>query len=208
MKIKYKPGIITIKDIQIIVEKHFGLKEDVLNFYTRYREILLPRQIAHYCCHEIKDELKWSLANIGYVIGGKDHATVLNSAKKVQNYIDTKDVFLKIPVKVHVNTIKSKIDGIYRTKEQKKTMGAGTQRIWEPSRPAYENKVLSFTRMAQNPQCLHNVAPSLRRTFEEKRNKTIQNGGPYRTNKPGKSIRHAEWEIWRTIRRNKFTSIV
>jgi hypothetical protein len=208
MNIKYKPDIITIKDIQTIVEKHFCLKENALNYYTRLREILLPRQIAHYCCYEIKDMTKWSLVNIGDIIGGKDHATVLNSKNKIQNYIDTKDVFHRILVKIHVNTIKSKIDGIYRAKEQKETMGIGTQRIWEPSRPADENKVLSFTGMAQNPECIHNVAPSLRRAFEEKRNITIKNGGPYRANKPRKSIRHAKRQIWRTIRRNKFTSIM
>ena len=59
---------------------------------TGKREIVEPRQIAHYFS---KIHTKGSLVSIGNIIGKKDHATVLNSIKAINNFIDTDKKFTK-----------------------------------------------------------------------------------------------------------------
>ena len=53
---------------------------------NRNREIVLYRQVLHY---EMRKHTKKSLADIGIMIGEKDHATVLHSNKVIQDLIDT-----------------------------------------------------------------------------------------------------------------------
>jgi chromosomal replication initiator protein len=55
---------------------------------TQAKEYVVPRQVAHYMAAKLTRE---SLGNIGHEIGKKDHATVINSRRQVENYILTND---------------------------------------------------------------------------------------------------------------------
>jgi len=57
---------------------------------SRRREIVEPRQVVHKIAHK---HLNISLAKIGWMVGRKDHATVLNSSKKIDNLRETDKLF-------------------------------------------------------------------------------------------------------------------
>ena len=100
---------ITITEIRNIVEDFFNLSSGDSLLKARKREILSARQIIHYFCIKEADDRRlllkltryhshksvdiWSSGLIGKKIGGKDHATVLHSAKAVSNLIDTEHLF-------------------------------------------------------------------------------------------------------------------
>ncbi|MFC2096268.1 chromosomal replication initiator protein DnaA [Bacteroidota bacterium] len=77
---------ISVDYIQKVVCDYFSLSPDLLQSKTRKREIVQARQIAMYFS---KSMTKSSLASIGALIGGKDHATVLHACKTVNNLMDT-----------------------------------------------------------------------------------------------------------------------
>ncbi len=77
---------ISVDYIQKVVCDYFNLAPDLLQSKTRKREIVQARQIAMYFS---KSLTKSSLASIGALIGGKDHATVLHACKTVNNLMDT-----------------------------------------------------------------------------------------------------------------------
>lgn len=88
-----------IEEIRNIVARYFSIPIYNLDLNTRKREIVSKRQVAHYLA---KIHTAESLSNIGKAIGNKDHATVLNSSKTVNNLIDTNskmiDSNLRFPV--------------------------------------------------------------------------------------------------------------
>jgi len=77
---------LSVDYIQKVVCDFFNLSPDLLQSRTRKREIVQARQIAMYFS---KILTKSSLASIGAMIGGKDHATVLHACKTVNNLMDT-----------------------------------------------------------------------------------------------------------------------
>ncbi|MCK5028868.1 MAG: chromosomal replication initiator protein DnaA [Bacteroidales bacterium] len=77
---------ISVDYIQKVVCDYFSLSSELLQSKTRKREIVQARQIAMYFS---KAMTKSSLASIGALIGGKDHATVLHACKTVNNLMDT-----------------------------------------------------------------------------------------------------------------------
>lgn len=92
---------ISIDYIQKIVCDYFTMPVDSLKSRTRKREIVQARQIAMYFA---KSMTKSSLATIGTLIGGKDHATVLHACKTVNNLIDTDKRF-----RVYIDEIEKKL---------------------------------------------------------------------------------------------------
>lgn len=64
----------------------YSLERDALNLPTRKREIIEPRQIAHFMSLASTGK---SLNYIGMRIGGKDHTTVIHSAKTVSCLYET-----------------------------------------------------------------------------------------------------------------------
>ncbi len=68
------------------IHNYTGVSKKDIIINTRRREIVESRQLAHAIA---KKHLTYSLAYIGREIGGKDHATVLNSTKAVNNLIKT-----------------------------------------------------------------------------------------------------------------------
>ena len=99
--------MLTIEYIREVVCGHFGIHQKALDMKTRRREIVLPRQVAHYFARKYTNPFlhRWangykeinvhgvSLQDIGRKIGNKDHATVLHSIKTVNNLKDSDKEF-------------------------------------------------------------------------------------------------------------------
>jgi chromosomal replication initiator protein len=73
------------------VAHHFGLKPDQLKGRSRKRDIARPRQIAMYL---IREETDASLPQIGDLLGGRDHSTILYGCERVAELLD-EDVDLR-----------------------------------------------------------------------------------------------------------------
>jgi chromosomal replication initiator protein len=73
------------------VAHHFGLECDQLKGRSRKREVARPRQIAMYL---IREETDASLPQIGDLLGGRDHSTILYGCERVAELLD-EDVDLR-----------------------------------------------------------------------------------------------------------------
>lgn len=68
------------------VAKYFGVDVESINSNSRKKEIVIPRQIAMYLCREKTDT---ALAEIGKIMGDRDHTTVIHGHDKVLADIST-----------------------------------------------------------------------------------------------------------------------
>ncbi|MBE0429279.1 MAG: chromosomal replication initiator protein DnaA [Thermoleophilia bacterium] len=75
---------ITLDMIQSEVCRTFSISMADLKGNRRSRNIVYPRHMAMYLCHELTDS---SLPRIGERFGGRDHTTVLHAINKVSNLI-------------------------------------------------------------------------------------------------------------------------
>jgi chromosomal replication initiator protein len=73
-------------DVLDEVSKTFGVSNDRLLGRERTREVALPRQIAMYL---MREEGGVSLPQIGEIVGGRDHTTVIYACDKVNNLMET-----------------------------------------------------------------------------------------------------------------------
>ncbi len=85
--IKDKKREITIDAIIKEVGLHFNIKATDIKSDRRIKSIMLPRQIAIYLARKLTDN---SLVGIGEKFGGKDHATVIHSVKKIEEEMKVK----------------------------------------------------------------------------------------------------------------------
>jgi chromosomal replication initiator protein len=83
---------ISIDYIQKVVSNYFQMDVETLRSKTRKRHIVQARQLAMYFSKKLT---KSSLANIGSMIGKRDHATVLHACKTVDNLVATDKQFRK-----------------------------------------------------------------------------------------------------------------
>lgn len=83
---------VSIDYIQKVVSDYFQMDIDTLQSKTRRRHIVQARQLAMFFA---KKYTKTSLANIGSMIGDRDHATVLHACKTVENLTTTDKQFRK-----------------------------------------------------------------------------------------------------------------
>lgn len=81
---------LTVDAISDIVCKHFNIKTELLQTASRKREIVQARQVAMYLS---KLHTEMSLAQIGSVIGKRNHATVLHACKTVKDQIEVDKSF-------------------------------------------------------------------------------------------------------------------
>jgi chromosomal replication initiator protein len=70
------------------VAQVFGIPRERLLGRERSREVALPRQVAMYL---LREEANVSLPQIGEVLGGRDHTTVLYACEKVADMIERDD---------------------------------------------------------------------------------------------------------------------
>ncbi|HAX70501.1 MAG TPA: chromosomal replication initiator protein DnaA, partial [Anaerolineae bacterium] len=67
-----------------LVARKFGLTTEKLLSRDRTKEVALPRQIAMYL---LREEAKISFPQIGEVLGGRDHSTVMSAYEKIKEQI-------------------------------------------------------------------------------------------------------------------------
>jgi chromosomal replication initiator protein len=70
------------------VAEAFGISEDSMLGRDRSRQIALPRQIAMYL---MREEANISLPQIGEVLGGRDHTTIMYGCDKVAEMLEQDD---------------------------------------------------------------------------------------------------------------------
>ena len=80
----------SLEPLQVLkaVAEVFGLSPDELLGRSRSRDVALPRQVAMYL---MREEVNASLPQIGEVLGGRDHTTVMYACDKVADLIERDD---------------------------------------------------------------------------------------------------------------------
>lgn len=84
-------AVITIEEIQRMTAEHFKVRLPDLKSKTRTKPLVTARQLAMYL---VKKYLDKSLVDIGRAFGGKDHTTVINALRKIEDQL-TKDSEIK-----------------------------------------------------------------------------------------------------------------
>lgn len=82
---------LTIEDVQKLVADHFNIRVTDLKSSVRSKPIVVARQVAMYF---IKASLDKSLMDIGRAFGGRDHTTVINALRRIEELLE-KDSDLK-----------------------------------------------------------------------------------------------------------------
>lgn len=72
----------TIREIQVAVCKHYGVKLSELLSKRRTADIVGPRQVAMFLCKRLTPH---SLPQVGRRFGGRDHTTVLHAVNKMKH---------------------------------------------------------------------------------------------------------------------------
>ncbi len=73
-----------------MVAAFYAVKVEDLTGRDRSKEIITPRQMAMYL---VREETDASLPEIGQMLGGRDHTTVMHGCEKISNLIETDDNF-------------------------------------------------------------------------------------------------------------------
>ena len=97
-----KPREITPQLIIDVVCEHFHITKEQMISKSRSNDIAKPRQIAMYLC---KNMTGVSLENIGELLGGRDHSTVIHGINKVEAELQTNEATVNL-----LNIIKKKIN--------------------------------------------------------------------------------------------------
>jgi chromosomal replication initiator protein len=66
------------------VAEHMEVSVDDIRSKKRSQDIAIARQLVMYLCRELTDK---SLQSIGEIVGGKDHATVHNGVKRIEEKV-------------------------------------------------------------------------------------------------------------------------
>lgn len=80
------------------VTRHFKVSLTELRGRGRSKEIVLPRQVAMYV---MREETGSSLVEIGSILGGRDHSTVMHGIDKIEKEIETNTT-----VRQHVTAVR------------------------------------------------------------------------------------------------------
>ncbi len=84
-----------------VVAKHFNLKVSDLKSKERSRRVAVPRQI---CMYLIRKYSKKSLPEIGLLLGGRDHTTVLHGVKAITALVESSE-----EIKHHIDVIQNNL---------------------------------------------------------------------------------------------------
>ena len=77
--------------IQTVAE-HYGITQADIAGNKRNTEVVVPRQIAMYLCRKMTDA---SLKNIGALLGKRDHTTIINGQKKIEEELKSNNSSIK-----------------------------------------------------------------------------------------------------------------
>jgi chromosomal replication initiation ATPase DnaA len=75
-----------IETIKNVICNYFDIDAELMDYQGRKYDIVFVRQIVHWFCYYYTN---FSMPKIGYEIGRRDHATVINSRERINNFIDT-----------------------------------------------------------------------------------------------------------------------
>lgn len=93
---------ITSEMIIKVVGEYYGVEHQVLTGRGRSRNIVIPRQVAMYL---LREETESSLVEIGNLLGGRDHTTVIYGCEKISEEINAdtrlRNEVLSIREKLH-----------------------------------------------------------------------------------------------------------
>jgi chromosomal replication initiator protein len=93
---------LTIDDVQKLVADHYKLRVVDLKAKSRTQPLVTARQLSMYL---IKKHLDKSLVEIGRAFGGKDHSTVINALRRVEDQLsanpDIKKDFNELEGRIH-----------------------------------------------------------------------------------------------------------
>ena len=70
------------------VAKYFNTTKETIISKKRTKEIVLPRQVSMYLCRELTDT---SFDEIGKIMGGKDHSTIIHGHNTISDELSTND---------------------------------------------------------------------------------------------------------------------
>lgn len=105
------------------VVRYSGIKKAILFSKTRKREIVQYRQLCHYYAQTLT---RASLKDIGMYFGDKDHATVLNSKKAIDNLIDTdagfKKIYEEILVKINRDMVHEENKSVVKVRQKQQIL--------------------------------------------------------------------------------------
>lgn len=73
---------VTVDDILKLISQHYNIKIQDLKGKSRTKQILIARQVGMFM---LKKHLAKSLVETGKIFGGRDHTTVLNAVRKIEN---------------------------------------------------------------------------------------------------------------------------
>jgi chromosomal replication initiator protein len=79
---------ITPSQVMEIISKFYNLSIQELISASRNKELVQPRQVAMYL---IRQETDASLPEIGYLLGGRDHTTVIHGIERVKERLESED---------------------------------------------------------------------------------------------------------------------
>jgi chromosomal replication initiator protein len=91
------------------VASAFGISVDQILARDRSRQIALPRQVAMYL---LREEAQISLPQIGEVLGGRDHTTVMYGCDKIKDQIEQDDRLRRQVVDIR-DTLYGQLQGAY-----------------------------------------------------------------------------------------------
>ena len=90
--------LVTIDRIQKKVAEHYNIKLSDMYSPKRNRSLVRPRQVAMYLCKRLTT---YSLPDIGFRFGGRDHTTVIYAIRKVEELCRSDSSFAE-----HISTLK------------------------------------------------------------------------------------------------------
>lgn len=82
------PRELTPEQVVTEVARHYRLDESQLTGPSRARAVCVPRQLAMYL---IRQETGASLPQIGQILGGRDHSTILHGYDRIESQIEEDD---------------------------------------------------------------------------------------------------------------------
>jgi len=84
--LRHKP--VTVDQVLQVVAEFYNVDINDLTGRSRNKEVVLPRQVAMYL---LREETDASLPQIGDILGGRDHTTVMYAHEKIAEQIETDD---------------------------------------------------------------------------------------------------------------------
>lgn len=92
-----KKGSVQPAEVIKLVAETFDIPQDKLVGRDRSRKIALPRQIVMYL---LREESKTSLPQIGEILGGRDHTTIIYGCEKIADLIERDELMRSKVIKI------------------------------------------------------------------------------------------------------------